>query len=203
MNTENLSVHFRRGSDTLIVLIGENGAYAADKTDASILSFDGMDWNAVLSPWPAKKVFKGADFAGKGDQFLEDVLSNEYLLEKTWKHRIIAGYSLAGLFSLYVCTKTDLFEGCVSASGSLWYDGWIDYLKKNPVQCKYAYLSLGDREKKARNQRMALVEEKTEETNTILQKYMMTVFEMNPGGHFQDMQERLFKGIQWMEEKII
>ena len=44
----------------------------------------------------------------------------------------ISGYSLAGLFSLYAMHELDL-DGAISVSGSLWKEGWLDYLKEHPI----------------------------------------------------------------------
>ena len=42
--------------------------------------------------------------------------------------RGIAGYSLAGLFSLYAIYRTDLFSLVGSMSGSLWFPGMKEYI---------------------------------------------------------------------------
>ena len=58
------------------------------------------------------------------------------------------------------------------------------------------YLSLGDREKNTRNPRMAVVEDRTRQTAELLQaKGIPVVFELNPGGHFNDAPARIAKGI--------
>ena len=66
--------------------------------------------------------------------------------------RAIAGYSLAGLFALWAVFQTDVFDRAASVSGSLWYDGFTDYINSSvsPSGLRQIYLSLGDREKNAR-----------------------------------------------------
>ncbi len=191
------------GNNTLIVLVGtdEAGRYREKFKEETLLFIYDFDWNRCLSPWPSGKVFrKGEDFAGEADAFISELvplisdIQNSMAAEET----IIAGYSLAGLFSLYFCTKTDLFDGVVSASGSLWYPGFTDYLKQNPVRCGTAYLSLGDREKLSRSPVMSTVENETEQVFGLLNKYCTAVFEMNPGGHFENEEERTEKGIVWV-----
>ena len=164
------------------------------------VSVTGMDWNESLSPWPADKVFaKGEAFAGKADEFLReltDVLESEY--SGQWESRGIIGYSLAGLFALYACTKTDLFDRCASVSGSLWYPGFTEYLRSHPVHCPRVYLSLGDREAAGKNPVMRTVEERTKEAYSLISSYADAVLEMNPGNHFNEPGKRIQKAIDWL-----
>jgi predicted alpha/beta superfamily hydrolase len=113
-----------------------------------------------------------------------------------YRQVILGGYSLAGLFALYACTKTDLFDSCLSASGSLWYPGWISYLQEHPVQCRKVYLSLGDTEKNTRSPLMAQVEDNTRICAEMIGKYAEVTMEMNPGSHFNDPSGRIVKGIR-------
>jgi predicted alpha/beta superfamily hydrolase len=152
------------------------------------------DWSRDLSPWPADPVFGRVPFAGKADAFLEKVLA-EINAACGSQPVILAGYSLAGLFALYAGTKTDRFTGCICASGSLWYDGFTDYLKENPVQVRAAVISLGVKEKKSRNPKMARVEECTEETVRIMEEYTSVRYIRQPGGHFADIGERVSEDI--------
>ena len=43
--------------------------------------------------------------------------------------RAICGYSLGGLFALYAFVNDEHFDACASISGSLWYQGWMGYLR--------------------------------------------------------------------------
>lgn len=201
MNRDTVRTHLYKGNEDLMVLIGEDDMEGIDqKVPCTILSVDGFNWDEALSPWPARAVFKGRDFSGHADDLIAYIESME-ILQKKWRHLWIGGYSLAGLFSLYLCTKTDLFEGCVSCSGSLWYDGFMDYLKAHPVHCDHVYLSLGDREKHTKNERMKRVEECHAETEKMLSAYCDCTFVLNKGNHFQDPMGRVAKGIQWMMER--
>jgi hypothetical protein len=38
------------------------------------------------------------------------------------------------------------FAGIAAASPSMWFPGFVDYMKNNAIQCTNVYLSLGDRE---------------------------------------------------------
>ena len=64
------------------------------------------DWDSQLTPWPAPAAFRGnADFSGKADIFLDRLYSEVFpeveKLTGVPEFRGMAGYSLAGLFSLY------------------------------------------------------------------------------------------------------
>ena len=159
----------------------------------TLICIDGVDWDRDLSPWSAEKVFRGgADFSGGADAFLQVLLQGilpaaEENLSPAW--RGVFGYSLAGLFSLWAMTKTDAFSRCASVSGSLWFDGFVEYLSAHPLlgTPKRVYLSLGDKEEKAKNPRMQRVRTATEEARDIITKQgVPCAFELNPGGHFQD-----------------
>ena len=190
-----LKSRFIQGNDDLIVLFEDEAL--PESVTQSLLPVKAEDWNRDLSPWPSERVFeKGDDFAGEADETLKELIETVQPYRKEYKTITLAGYSLAGLFSLYACTKTDLFDQCLSASGSLWYPGWIEYLQDHPVRCKKVYLSLGDKEKNTRNEKMASVEENTYLTKKILEGYTDVILEMNPGNHFQEPDKRIIKGIQ-------
>lgn len=105
----------------------------------------------------------------------------------------ISGYSLAGLFSLYAMHELDL-DGAISVSGSLWKEGWLDYLKEHPIYHKKIYLSLGSKEHKTRNVLMKNVLKNTLETYEIYQKENQCIFEKNVGNHFFQSEQRMMKG---------
>ena len=109
---------------------------------------------------------------------------------------MIAGYSLAGLFALWSSAVSDRFDACAAVSGSFWYDGFADWFRERTPFARYFYLSVGDKEKNARNPRMARVEEAGESIlEGLREKGIPAVFEKNPGGHFRDVAERMARGI--------
>lgn len=164
-----------------------------------------VDWNAEYTPWPAPKLFNKADpFTGQGRKTLHWM--QETLFPYIRSHyniftQGIIGYSLGGLFALWVVSQTDMMYA-MSCSGSLWYDHWITYLKENPMQNKTIYLSLGDKEDKTRNQRLKMVEKQTAATAQFLEKKNAITYEMNPGTHFQNVNQRIEKAIQWWIRKV-
>jgi Predicted hydrolase of the alpha/beta superfamily len=174
----------------------------------TLVCISGIDWNRDLSPWPAKKVFE-EDFAGRADTYLSEMAGSiipavERHLGFTPARRGIAGYSLAGLFAVYAIYKTDIFSVAASVSGSLWFDGFVGYLKSHtpPAIPERVYFSLGDREKLTKNSRMACVEDQTAEAERVLRHLgAQTVFERNPGNHFVHVPSRIARGLDWVGEK--
>lgn len=170
----------------------------------------GLDWNRDLSPWPAPGAFgKGTDFAGKGGAFLTlltEVLipQGEKMMDFHPRRRALAGYSLAGLFALWSLTQTNCFQLAASMSGSLWYDGFLQLLEREPLVCppQKVYLSLGEKEKRTRNLRLAQVENATRSAAELLSRQGIAVeLEFWPGGHFQDVHQRIARGIQRIVEE--
>ncbi len=158
------------------------------------------DWNQDLTPWKAAPVFGNVGF-GDGAQMTLKYLMEEVLpsLAREGRRFFIAGYSLAGLFALWAAYETDVFEGAVGASPSVWFPGWIDFAKKHEFKAKRAYLSLGDKEAKTRNQVMAKVSENILKQQEILADSEVDCrFEWNPGNHFRDADKRTAKGMAWM-----
>ncbi len=168
---------------------------------------DGVDWNRELSPWPAPGAFgKGEDFAGEGAAFLRQLTGEllprgEALLGFEPRRRGLAGYSLGGLFALWSSFLTDAFPLVASVSGSLWFDGFVPLLERTPLPHppRKVVLSLGQREKRTRNPRLAGVEDATRAAARLLMEQGIPVeLEFYPGGHFQDVPQRLAGGISRM-----
>ena len=175
--------------------------------DIVLIGLEGMDWDRDMTPWAAKRAFRGGnDFSGGADAYLNDLTKKiiptvESTLRITPASRMLLGYSLAGLFSLYALYRTELFSCAASISGSLWYDGFLDFLKDNrPMQPpRRVYFSLGALECVTKNPRLSTVEACTLEAEQILQSYgVKTIFEKNPGNHFAEVPERIAKAIRWL-----
>lgn len=164
-------------SDAPLVVLncfGDEGEAVASELDKmvaspySLLAINVSDWNSALSPWNAPAVFKGeGDFGCGADEYVSEHVNEivpsacaEYGLKP--RAIYIAGYSMAGLFALYSLYKTDLFAGCASCSGSLWFPGFYEFASEHELASSPSkiYLSLGDREAKTKNPVMATVEDK-------------------------------------------
>ncbi len=161
-------------------------------------------WYGDLSPWPAPQVYNDAEpFTGGAGEFLaalERIIPEvEARLPGPVLRRCIAGYSMAGLFALWAGYNSSSFSHVCSASGAVWFEGWLEYMEANRPADPRArfYLSVGSRERKTRNVRMAKVVENTRLSADILAAQgHETVFELNEGGHFNDPGGRLAKGIE-------
>ena len=154
-----------------------------------------QNWNLDLSPWKAPAVFGKEDFGGGAEKTLKEVL--KYCSDRDKKY-IIGGYSLAGLFALWAAYQTDVFAAVAAASPSIWFPGFVDYMKENEIHSKAVYLSLGDKEEKERNPVMASVGDCIREASDILKdKGIKTILEWNPGNHFKDADLRTAKAFAW------
>ena len=166
----------------------------------SLLAFMIKDWNQELTPWAAPPVFGKVPFgngAGKTLGFITNQLLPE--VQENIPHLILGGYSLAGLFALWAGYQTDRFEGIAAASPSVWYPQWIDYASENKPLAKSVYLSLGDKEEKAKNPVMAQVGNAIRKQHELLtEQKINTILEWNAGNHFVDSDKRMAKGFAWL-----
>ena len=137
--------------DDVVLEIEVNGAkIIKDKVgdDFLLIAFKIDNWNNNLSPWQAPAVFGNEGFGQGANETLLKVLSE---LNDSNKKYYIGGYSLAGLFALWASFNTNKFIGVASASPSIWFPKFIDYMKDNSIKTSKVYLSLGDKEEKTRN----------------------------------------------------
>ena len=166
----------------------------------SLLAFMIKDWNQELTPWAAPPVFGKVPFgngAGKTLGFITNQLLPE--VQENIPHLILGGYSLAGLFALWAGYQTDRFEGIAAVSPSVWYPQWIDYASENKPLAKSVYLSLGDKEEKAKNPVMAQVGNAIRKQHELLtEQKINTILEWNAGNHFVDSDKRMAKGFAWL-----
>ena len=163
------------------------------------------DWFRELSPWPGPAPFGRQDFGGGVADTLHlltdaliPALTAAYAPAKdaAW---MLGGYSLAGLFALWTASRTDRFTGVAAASPSVWFPGFVEYLRGHEIQCPSVYLSLGDREGKTRNPVMAAVGGCIRETEELLKaRGVRTLLEWNPGNHFRDAGLRTAKAFAWI-----
>ena len=206
-----VTVYGKAEADAIIYIpqpepVTEDVSFLTDEFPVLLASMDGMDWNGDLSPWPAPKVFKGEDdFSGGADRFADflekEVFSKESTFSDKPLRRMMAGISMSGLFALYMGTRKDSLQTIASISGSLWFDGFVDYLKAHPLSSgiKRIYLSLGDKEKRVRNPRMAKVEEDTLAVRDIIAKEGREVlYQANRGNHFVHGAERLEEAVRYL-----
>ena len=153
-------------------------------------------WNSDLSPWPAPQAFGNESFGDGAGATLQYVLS---LCSDRTKNYYIGGYSLAALFALWSSSQTETFKGVAAASPSVWFPGFTDFLRDNPVKTQSVYLSLGDRESKTRNKTMATVADRILDVrDIILSQNVDCFFEWNEGGHFKNPDKRTAKAFAYL-----
>ncbi|UQF77995.1 MAG: alpha/beta hydrolase-fold protein [Lancefieldella parvula] len=205
----------------------------------------GVDlWEENFSPWCAPRVFaKGPNF-GDGAQKTLDTLINQVIpwaeseLTEPPAYRVLVGYSLAGLFSLWagvsqpatpqqvargyqpddapsqpgvssqpgaphVDAPVATFQRVGAVSGSFWFPSLLDYvdqqLSGGAVGLTHAYLSLGDREARTPNPQIMHVRENAELLASELENAGITsTFELNRGNHFQNVEGRMQKALNWL-----
>ena len=190
-------------------------------------------WEENFSPWCAPRVFaKGPNF-GDGAQKTLDTLIDQVIpwteseLTEPPAYRVLVGYSLAGLFSLWAGVSQQVACGCQpddapsqpgaphvdasvatfqrigAVSGSFWFPGLLDYvdqqLSGGAVGLTHAYLSLGDREARTPNPQIMHVRENAELLASKLESARITsTFELNRGNHFQNVEGRMQKALDWL-----
>lgn len=165
----------------------------------SLVAFMIKDWNQELTPWGAPPVFGKTPF-GDGAEKTLNFITSQLLPEVQYNnaHIILGGYSLAGLFALWAGYQTEKFEGIAAASPSVWYPQWIDFASENKPLAKSVYLSLGDKEEKAKNPIMAQVGNAIRKQHELLTgQEINTLLEWNAGNHFVDSDKRMAKGFAW------
>ena len=155
------------------------------------------DWNRDLSLWEAPPVFGKVPFSGGAEATRNALLP---LLPED-KTLLLGGYSLAGLFALWTGYETDRFAGVAAVSPSVWYPGWLDYIRTRTPKAKRIYLSLGDREELAKNRVLASVGDCIRAPYALLEPNTATL-EWNPGNHFRDPWQRTARGFLWLLEQL-
>lgn len=166
------------------------------------------DWDSQLTPWPAPAAFRGReDFAGKAGEYLEtffgSIVPDVEKVTGVPEFRGMAGYSLAGLFSLYAFYMRSELCLCGCVSGSVWYDGFEDWaLERLPeAESGSVFFSLGDREEKTRNTRMQrtgeMMRKIAEHLNAEEERFEAT-FRYTRGTHFDGHEDRMHECISWL-----
>ena len=176
--------------------LGNEIAFIRENTgaDFGLFAFGINDWNRELSPWEAPAVFGKNNFGDGAEETLNEIL--KYC--DTTKTCIIGGYSLAGLFSLWSAYRTDVFSAVAATSPSVWFPGFYEHMEKNEILTRNVYLSLGNREEKAKNPVMATVGDRIRAAHALLNERGVNChLEWNEGNHFKDADIRTAKAFSW------
>ncbi|MDO4319224.1 MAG: alpha/beta hydrolase-fold protein [Bacteroidales bacterium] len=183
---------------------------ATERYGTSIVVITGIDWQDALSPWPAKGVPRGCpDFKGLAPEFLSRLQDKvipqiEASMGFTARPgRTLVGVSMSGLFALWQWMQCDTFDNIASLSGSFWYDGFVESLKKQSIPHKngHAYFLLGDREARSKVKAFDTVAADTQAIIALLDADgINTRFESVPGNHYADPIGRLDKAFAALGE---
>ena len=172
----------------------------------NLVAFGIKDWMSELTPWPAPPTFGKQPFGDRAEDTLGYI---KYTLLPSLSERwgemmvILGGYSLAGLFSLWVGYNSELCDGIAAASPSVWYPKWTEYIEGKEMHSKAVYLSLGDRESRTKNPVMAHVDDAIRLQHELVSaQSIATTLEWNPGGHFIDSEKRMAKAFGWVVENL-
>lgn len=190
--------------------------FGADCSEFILLSITAEDWNNDFTPWIAPPLSKKSEPFGGGAGKYIDVLVNSIkpYMDEHYRTKIEAsntallGYSLGGLTALYALYETDVFGKICSLSGSLWYDGWIEFMDCHTLinELCMVYMSLGKGEEHSKNQRIATVGHCTRKALNILKAQLKSkeslVLEWNEGGHFSEIPERFKKALLWVGNNL-
>ena len=95
------------------------------------------------------------------------------------------------------------FQRIGAVSGSFWFPGLLNYvdqqLSGGVVGLTHVYLSLGDREARTPNPQIMHVRENAELLASKLESARITsTFELNRGNHFQNVEGRMQKALDWL-----
>ena len=165
------------------------------------------NWNELLTPWKAHAVFKDQpDFGGNAKEYLnlfsDSIIPAVEAITGTPDFRGIAGYSLAGLFSLYAFYSTDLFNLCGCVSGSVWFEGFEEWvLSRDPLpKSGSVFFSLGNKEEKTRNTSMQhtgqIMKNITDHLNE--SDCYEASFRYTKGNHFEGYIQRMNECLSWL-----
>ncbi len=190
----------------LIQMVGEHDLPGVEREITEIRRLTNMDfqfiavkvnnWNQDLSPWNAAAVFGKEEFGNGAKDTLEVLMK---LCTDTNKCYYIGGYSMAGLFALWTASQTNRFAGIAAASPSIWFPGFLKYLKRQKIQSNCIYLSLGDKEEKTRNSVMAQVGDCIRQAYAWLnEEGIRCTLEWNSGGHFKEPDLRTARAFAWV-----
>ena len=165
------------------------------EADFQLIAVKVESWNRDLSPWKAPAVFGNEGFGDGAAEFLDEILK----LCPDGRTCFIGGYSLAGLFALWAAYQSDSFKAIAAASPSVWFPGFSEYISERKIGCERVYLSLGDKEGKARNRVMSTVGDKIRAAHDLFSSQgVACILEWNEGNHFKDPHIRTAKAFTWV-----
>lgn len=213
INDVRYPVVYMNGVDNIQEIMEElESHFEEDCSEFIAISVMVEDWNNEFTPWSAPSLTKSSEpFKGGATGYLnflantvKPFIDEHYKTNPKPSNTALIGYSLGGLTALYALYTINVFGRIGCMSGSLWYDGWIEYMDNHlPVNIfSRVYMSLGKGEERSRNQRMAKVGDCTRKAYLILKELLKfegkVMLEWNEGGHFSDLSNRFKKALLWL-----
>jgi predicted alpha/beta superfamily hydrolase len=213
INDVSYPVVYINGEDNIQEIIEDvESHFGVDCSEFIAISVMSQDWNDDFTPWDAPPLTKKSEsFKGGAESYL-NLLANKIkpFIDEHYKTKpeplntALIGYSLGGLTALYALYTINAFGKIGSISGSLWYDGWIEFMESHMIANDFSrvYLSLGRGEERSRNQRMAKVGNCTREAALMLKEQLEfnenIILEWNDGGHFSEVPNRFKRALLWL-----
>ena len=206
------------GADAPVIYVIDSVEYpfdidqpACDRT-CNIVKVVVHEWSDSLTPWPASGIYRGEpDFKGEAAITLTELIEEaipaiEQAEGFSPTKRAICGYSLGGLFSLYAFTHANVFSACGCLSGSVWYENWVEHLRGLDFNgtSKFAFLSIGSKEKHAAPRILHHVQADMEECTNILREHgCETECSVGPGNHMSFTKERFDAGLSALDSFLV
>lgn len=213
INDEFYPVVYMNGEDNIQEIMEDlESHFGVDCSAFIAISVMSENWNEDFTPWTAPTLTKKSEsFKGGAASYL-NLLANiikpfidaHYKTKPEPSNTALIGYSLGGLTALYALYTTNVFGKIGSMSGSLWYDGWVEFMDSHMPTNVFSrvYMSLGRGEEHSRNQRLAKVGNCTRKAALILKEQLEfkenLILEWNEGGHFSELSNRFKRALLWL-----
>jgi predicted alpha/beta superfamily hydrolase len=205
-------IYMNGGDNIPEIMRGVESHFGVDCKSFLLLNVQPGNWNDDYTPWPATALTKDSEpFGGCAATYLsllahciKPFMDAHYKTKQEPENTALIGYSLGGLAALYALYTSATFGKIGSLSGSLWFEGWKEFMHSNmPVDVgSRVYLSLGKGEELSRNQRMAKVGDCTRTAAELLSQQLVSVdnlkLEWNNGGHFTEIPQRYQRALLWL-----
>jgi uncharacterized protein len=213
MHDVNYPAVYMNGGDKIPEIIsGLESHFGVDCQAFLLICIQPAKWNDDYSPWQMSPLSdKDEPFGGGALLYLNFIIEAvkpyadaHYHTKPEPANTALIGYSLGGLAALYALYNTSTFGKIGSLSGSLWFDGWTEFMEAGmPLNTEAkVYLSLGKGEERSRNQRMGKVGDCTRKAAEILSQQLKPadnlLLEWNTGGHFTEISQRYIKALLWL-----
>lgn len=165
--------------------------------------------DAEYTPWPAPSAFsRGEAYPGQAGQYLK-ILENEIKPQIDSRYptlpgpveTALCGYSLGGLCALYAAFSCGTFGRIASVCGSLWYPGWIEFVREGrPVgELSALWISLGKKEVKPTHPLLSKTGAAALQTDALLAPFAQRKsLVWHEGGHFTGAAQRMAQALCWL-----